>query len=173
MRVTIRRHLSGEYSIWSGHGSWVSFRRYPSGRATVGRRCGLWKLPVPWTPRARPPLLGKRPERVFHSAHRPLLEKAVRSLVKRKRTDHLLTTDIQGRRQDRSPWATIGVARSASPMFSSIVKITLRWKSLKTQEKFCGWRLGIRTRPADPQPLDQSQPTCQLVLTGAVLVQPK
>jgi hypothetical protein len=26
----------------------------------------LWKLTQPWTPRTRPPLLGKPPERVFH-----------------------------------------------------------------------------------------------------------
>ena len=31
-----------------------------------------WKLPEPWTPRPRPPLLGKRTARVFHSYHRPL-----------------------------------------------------------------------------------------------------
>jgi hypothetical protein len=29
-----------------------------------------WKLPEPWTPRTRPPLLGKRTERVFHTYHR-------------------------------------------------------------------------------------------------------
>ena len=27
---------------------------------------GLWKLPEPWTPRTRPPLLGKPTEQVFH-----------------------------------------------------------------------------------------------------------
>ena len=58
-------------------------------RRTAG---GLWTLPQPWTPRTRPPLLGKRPERVSHSAHRRHSRKAVRSLVKRKRTDHLSTT---------------------------------------------------------------------------------
>jgi hypothetical protein len=30
----------------------------------------LWKLPEPWTPRTRLPLLGKRPERVSHSYHK-------------------------------------------------------------------------------------------------------
>ena len=30
------------------------------------RRAGLWKLPEPWTPRTRPPLLGTRRERVSH-----------------------------------------------------------------------------------------------------------
>src|SRR2546423_15703584 len=34
-------------------------------------RTDLWKLPEPWTPRTRPPLLGKPTERVFHSSHRP------------------------------------------------------------------------------------------------------
>ena len=48
--------------------------------------------PEPWTRRPRPPRLGKRPNRVFHSDHGPRLHKAVRSLVKRKRTDHLSTT---------------------------------------------------------------------------------
>jgi hypothetical protein len=31
---------------------------------------GLWKLAEPWTPQARPPLLGKRTGRVSHSYHR-------------------------------------------------------------------------------------------------------
>jgi hypothetical protein len=34
------------------------------------RGAGLWKLPEPWTPRTRPPLLGTRPERVSHSYHK-------------------------------------------------------------------------------------------------------
>jgi hypothetical protein len=38
-------------------------------RAYAGHR--PWTLPEPWTPRTRPPLLGKRTERVFHSDHRP------------------------------------------------------------------------------------------------------
>jgi len=32
---------------------------------------GPWTLPEPWTPRTRPPLLGKRAERVSHSDHTP------------------------------------------------------------------------------------------------------
>jgi hypothetical protein len=32
----------------------------------------LWKLPEPWTHRTRPPLLGKRTRRVFHSSHSPI-----------------------------------------------------------------------------------------------------
>jgi hypothetical protein len=44
---------------------------------------GLWKLPEPWTRRARPPLLGKRTERVSHSFHRPLLSSV---LVRTSRT---------------------------------------------------------------------------------------
>jgi transposase len=56
--------------------------RCSSGRAIGARRSGPWKLPVPWTPRTRPPHLGKRTRRVFHSCHRPLHDKAVRSLVK-------------------------------------------------------------------------------------------
>ena len=60
--------------------------------ASSAPTAGLWTLPRPWTPSARPPPLGKRPDRVSHSAHRPRFEKAVRSLVKRKRTDHLSTT---------------------------------------------------------------------------------
>src|SRR3977135_4304765 len=32
---------------------------------------GPWKLPEPWTPRTRPPLLGKPTARVSHSFHRP------------------------------------------------------------------------------------------------------
>src|SRR5467141_3256672 len=66
----------------------------------------LWKLPEPWTPSARPPLLGKRSERVSHSSHRPLPRKAVRSLVKRERTDHLSTTqhgDLRFRATARRP----------------------------------------------------------------------
>src|SRR5258706_9874411 len=34
------------------------------------RPASLWTLPQPWTPRTRPTLLGKRPERVSHSVHR-------------------------------------------------------------------------------------------------------
>jgi hypothetical protein len=52
-----------------------------------------WTVTHPWTPRTRPPLLGKRLERVSHSSHRPPC-KAVRSRVKRKRTDHLSTTEV-------------------------------------------------------------------------------
>ena len=33
-------------------------------RPQIGK--GPWKLPEPWTPRTRPPLLGKPLERVFH-----------------------------------------------------------------------------------------------------------
>ena len=40
--------------------------RWPSSLTS----CGLWKLPEPWTHRTRPPLLGKRTERVSHSYHR-------------------------------------------------------------------------------------------------------
>jgi hypothetical protein len=40
-------------------------------RDVTDRPDGPWKLPEPWTPRTRPPLLGKPTERVSHSFHRP------------------------------------------------------------------------------------------------------
>ena len=92
LRVTVRRHLNGEYRSGGVAAGSVTIPPRSSGRVIVARRWGLWKLPVPWTPRPRPPHLGKRPDRVFHSYHRPLYDKAVRSLVKQKRTDHLSTT---------------------------------------------------------------------------------
>ena len=48
---------------------WGHVASFRARDAKTGKR--LWKLPEPWTPRTRPPLLGKRPERVFHSYHRP------------------------------------------------------------------------------------------------------
>ena len=44
--------------------------RWPSSSqwSSMHRR-SLWKLPEPWTHRTRPPLLGKRRERVSHSSH--------------------------------------------------------------------------------------------------------
>ena len=36
------------------------------------RRLRPWTVTQPWTPRTRPPLLGKRPGRVSHTAHRRL-----------------------------------------------------------------------------------------------------
>ena len=45
--------------------------RWPSSWRIVLRRVvRLWNLPAPWTPRTRPPRLGKRTERVSHSSHR-------------------------------------------------------------------------------------------------------
>ena len=43
-------------------------RHRPGARAEPRRPAvkSLWKLPQPWTPRTRPPLLGKPTERVFH-----------------------------------------------------------------------------------------------------------
>src|SRR5437879_5870929 len=41
-----------------------SFVDLRAGKRSIGN--GLWKLPEPWTPRTRPPLLGTPPERVFH-----------------------------------------------------------------------------------------------------------
>ena len=37
---------------------------------TIGPK-SPWKLPKPWTPRTRPPLLGKPTERVFHCSYLP------------------------------------------------------------------------------------------------------
>ena len=61
---TERRTFSGSRRAHSGAGG--------SGMRSTGILAGLWKLPVPWTPRTRPPHLGKRHKRVFHSYHRPL-----------------------------------------------------------------------------------------------------
>ena len=46
--------------------------RWPSSHDTlsVTSPARLWKLPEPWTHRTRPPLLGKRTERVSHSYHK-------------------------------------------------------------------------------------------------------
>ena len=60
----------------------ATIRPCTSARAIGERPCSLWKLPQPWTPRTRPPLLGKRTKRVFHSSHRPHSENE-------KRSDHL------------------------------------------------------------------------------------
>ena len=91
-QVTVRRHLRA-YSIWSGTRPLGQLPALARDRAIAGRPCSLWKLPQPWTPRTRPPLLGKRPEPRFPQLPQAsALGKAVRSLVKRKRTDHLSTT---------------------------------------------------------------------------------
>ena len=91
MRVTIRRHLSGEYSIWSGTRRLGSF---PAADRPRDRRTAVRPLDAPGAVDAKtaPTAPWKRRNRVFHSAHRPQLHKTVRSLVKGKRTDHLSTT---------------------------------------------------------------------------------
>src|SRR5438132_13131320 len=45
-------------------------RAGPIGSGRFAPTGSLWTPPQPWTPRTHPPLLGKRPERVSHSAHR-------------------------------------------------------------------------------------------------------
>jgi serine/threonine protein kinase len=56
---------------------------------------GPWTLPQPWTPRTRPPLLGKRRERVSHSAHR--------RHFREKRSDHLSNGSGQITCQQQEP----------------------------------------------------------------------
>jgi transposase len=70
-------------SRWSSGGISAGSTRFgegPSGSACSTRPDSLCKLSGPRTPRTRPPPLGKRPERVSHSSHRPHFE---------KRSDHL------------------------------------------------------------------------------------
>ena len=89
LRVTVRQHLDGRYTITRGTHRLGFFRA--DGRPVEAAGAVDAK--------ARPPPLGKRPNRVFHSYHRPRLDKAVRSLVKPKRTDHLSTTQRHGSRR--------------------------------------------------------------------------
>jgi len=56
---------------------------------------GLWKLPEPWTHRTRPPLLGKRTERVSHSYHRHT--KSVTYVLTSKTVTHVLASRTSGR----------------------------------------------------------------------------
>src|SRR4029453_18238398 len=63
-----------------GRTAWGAIRPRPRAAVIDVRPFSPWKLPEPWTPRTRPPLLGKRRNRVFHSSHRPHSE---------KRSDHL------------------------------------------------------------------------------------
>jgi hypothetical protein len=80
LRVTIRRHSRASTPTGTVHDSSATIPRCSNGRAIAERPYSLWKLPAPWTPRTRPPRLGKRQKRVSHSSHRPLCE---------KRSDHL------------------------------------------------------------------------------------
>ena len=88
-----------------GRGNWATYPAVPSDRAIAERRCSLWKLPAPWTPRPRPPHLGKRPNRVSHSSHRPHL-KSGQITCQTKRTDH-------GEQRDRVP--ALGLGAGGSP----------------------------------------------------------
>ena len=130
--VVIRRPLSGEYSIWPWDASALPLpgrTRAPARSANRHPACGSCRCRGR---QERAHHLGKRTDRVFHSYHRRP-SKAVRSLVKRKWTDHLSTTPIarcssirstrcrsvhRARRKSRSsapPAVTCASRRSPSP----------------------------------------------------------
>jgi hypothetical protein len=76
VRQVILKALSGEMHWYRAADILGSRRAHSSaggsGMRSTGILAGLWMLPVPWTPRTRPPHRGKRHKRVFHSSHRPL-----------------------------------------------------------------------------------------------------
>jgi hypothetical protein len=59
LTVLVRHHLNGRFTVV----------RRSHRLALFARTASLWKLPVRWTPRTRPPHLGKRQQRVSHSSH--------------------------------------------------------------------------------------------------------
>jgi hypothetical protein len=81
--VALRQHLDGRYTITRGSRRLGTFSR---------RGVPCCSVHSHGRDRRAPPRRGTRDGRVCHSFHRSLFDKAVRSFVKRKRTDRLSTT---------------------------------------------------------------------------------